>query len=170
MALITKDYIIEEAFVRKISTSRISDSILLAVEIKYLKPILGKDFYDALVLTPTSYTALMVFIKPMLAWYSKYMLLPELKTEISDLGVNRINVQSAEKADEESYAQMRDQALIVAESRRSLLTEHLEDNATDYPLYYPSDNPDNSTEIVGGILFRKPAAKADTGDYWYDDK
>jgi hypothetical protein len=141
---------------------------MLACEIKYLRPILGTDFYDAVVLAPASYTTLMAFISPMLAWYVKYMLLPELKVEVSDLGVNRISVQSATNADDESYAQMRDQALIVAESRRTLLVEHLDDNTSTYPLYVSGDTPDNKTEIVGGILFRKPASDADE-DPWYKD-
>jgi hypothetical protein len=165
--LVTKEYIITEAFSRKISESRLQDSIVTACEIKYLKPILGVDFYNAVVLTPASYTALLVYVKPMIAWYVKYMLLPELKTEISDLGVNRISVQSAQNADEESYGQARAQALIVAEAHREQLIDHLNDNTSTYPLFYSGNTPDNKTEIVAGIIFRKPASDLDEDDQWY---
>jgi len=164
--LVTKDYIIAEAFTRAISTSRIPDSIVLACEVKYLKPILGKDFYNAVVATPASYTALLNLAKPMIAWYVRYMILPELKTEVSDLGVNRINIQSAQNADEEAYAQARDHAQIVAESHREQLMDYLNDNTTLYPLYYSGDNPDNQTEIVGGMIFRKEDFDVDE-DPWY---
>lgn len=164
--LVTKDYIITEAFTRAISTSRVPDSVVLASEVKYLKPILGKDFYNAVVATPGSYAALLVYIKPMIAWYVKYMILPELKTEVSDLGVNRISIQSAQNADEEAYAQARDHAQIVAESHREQLMDYLNDNTTLYPLYYSGTTPDNKIEIAGGIIFRKEDFDVDEGP-WY---
>jgi hypothetical protein len=144
--------------------------LILACEYKYLKPILGSDFYDAVVADPSSYSDLLDIAKPMLAWYVRYMLLPELKTEISDLGINRISIEGATNADEEAYAQTRNQALIIAESRREQLEEHLEDNYDDYDDYVPGDNPDNKVDIAGGIIFKKPSINYDPDDQWYKEK
>lgn len=164
--LVSKDYIVVEAFSRRVSESRISDGIINACEIKYLRAVLGTDFYDAVVATPSQYTTLLVFIKPMLAWYVRYMLLPELRAEISDLGINTVNIQSASAVDTDTYAQLRDQSLVVAEVKRKLLIEYLEDNLSLYPLYSSGETPDNQTEIVGGVLFRKPTIDTDE-DQWY---
>jgi hypothetical protein len=153
-ALITKNEFIQAAFTRQISESRIPTDYLEVVQHKYLKPILGADFYDALVAAPSSYTALLSYVKPVLYYYLKYMILPELRNEISDLGTNTIQVSGATPLTDEGFAAQRDQCLVVAEDKVRVLNEYLEDNYTLYPLYYKGLNVSEKCRIVGGIVMR----------------
>jgi hypothetical protein len=155
MALISKTEFISAAFTRQISESRIPNDLLEVTQHKYLKPILGADFYDALVASPSSYAALLVYVKPVLFWYMKYLILPELRNEISDLGVNTIQVNNATPLTDEGFAAMRDQALVIAEDKVRVLNEYLEDNYTLYPLYYKGLNASENCEIRGGIVMKK---------------
>jgi hypothetical protein len=84
------------------------------------------------------------------------------------LGINKINIQSASNADEDTYSQTRNQALVIAEAQRGQLVEYLNDNLSSYPLYSFGKASDNKVEIVGGIIFRKPITDFDdTDDQWY---
>jgi hypothetical protein len=164
--LITKAEIIARAFTRQVSESRIPDDIVTACETKYLKTIIGGDFYDAIVATPASYTTLLTsYIKPLLAWRVRYMLLPELRTELSDLGILTIQVKDASAVDNELFAQVRDNTLIVCEEKEKLLTEYLVDNSSSYPLYYPGLDPVRRVDIKGGIIMDK---RKETG-WIFDD-
>ncbi len=152
MSLMTKAEIVARAFTRTVSESRIPDDILSACETKYIKPILGEDFYNAVVATPSSYATLLTYIKPVLAWRVRYMILPELRTELSDLGVNTINIKEGANVDNDLFAQIRDNTRIVAEEKEKLLTDYLIDNSSSYPLYYPSEDPNSQVKISGGII------------------
>lgn len=153
-ALISKNDFIQAAFTRQISESRIPNELLEVVQHKYLKPILGADFYAALVASPSSYAALMVYVRPVLYFYLKYLVLPELRNEISDLGTNTIQINGATPLTDEGFAALRDQALIIAEDKVRVLNEYLEDNYTLYPLYYKGLNASEKCWIVGGIVMR----------------
>ena len=155
MALVNKADFIAAAFTRTISESRVSTDLLEMVQHKYLKPILGKDFYDAVVATPSSYTALLVYVKPVIYYYAKYVLLPELRTEISDLGTNTLQINNATPLTDEGFAAIRDQALIFAEDKVRLLNEYLDDNYTLYPLYARGNNASDRINIHGGIVMKK---------------
>ncbi len=162
MALITKAEIVA-TFTRVISESRIPTDFLEVIQHKYLRPILGEDFYDAVVATSASYTALLVYVKPVLIWYAKYMLLPELRFELSDLGTNTLQINNATPLTDEGFALVRNQALTVAEDKVKVLNEYLEDNTSLYPLYYKSQNSSENYQISGGIVMKKKAASE------YDD-
>lgn len=154
--IMTKADIIARAFTRALSESRIQDDIIEACQTKYIKPLLGEDFYNAVILAPTDYVTLVgTYLKPILAWWVRYMILPELRTELSDLGIVTVGIKDATAVDNETFAQVRDNTRIVAEQKEKLLTEYLRDNLSSYPLYYPNLNPSNSVEVVGGIVMKK---------------
>ena len=155
MALITKSEFLAAAFTRTISESRVSSDLLEMVQHKYLKPILGADFYDAVVAAPSSYAALLVYVKPVLYYYAKYVLLPELRTEISDLGTNTLQINNATPLTDEGFAAIRDQALIFAEDKVKALNEYLEDNYSLYPLYARGLNASERIGLHGGIVMKK---------------
>lgn len=165
MALVTKAEIIAAVFTRSVTESRIQTDLLEVVQHKYLRPILGEDFYDAVIASPSSYTALLTYIKPVLFWYAKYLILPELRYEISDLGTNQLQIDRATPLTDEGFAMIRDQALIIAEEKVKILNEYLYDNMASYPLYYISQNSAENVSIVGGIIMRK---KDKDTDYFED--
>ena len=172
MSLILKSEIIARAFTRALTESRIQDDVVSACETKYIKPILGKDFYVDVVASPANYTTLLTnYIKPVLAWWVRYMILPELRTELSDLGIISIQIQGGDKVDDELFAQIRDNTRIIAEEKEALLTEYLVDNSSLYPLYFPILDPGNQVDISGGIIMKKtnkaPLWQFDDGpEYW----
>jgi len=171
MSLMTKAEIITRVFTRSVSESRIPDDIVSSCETKYIKPVLGEDFYNAVVLAPGSYTTLLTYIKPALAWWVRYMILPELRIELSDLGVTTIQIKEGAPVDNDLFAQIRDNTRIVAEEKEKLLNDYLGDNASSYPLYYPSADPLNQVRIAGGIIMNQMPEKTwpeeeDSAEKW----
>ena len=57
-------------------------------------PVLGEDFYDLVVATPASYSDLVDKIKPPLAYFVKYYVLPILKIETGTVGMAQITGQN----------------------------------------------------------------------------
>ena len=154
MALATVSDFLAAVFTRTISSSRVPADLIDMVQHKYLRPILGKDFYDAVVATPSSYAALLVYVKPVLYYYAKYVLLPELRTEISDLGTNTLQINNTTPMTDEGFAAIRDQALIFAEDKVRVLNEYLEDNYSLYPLYSRGLNSSERIKLHGGIVMK----------------
>jgi hypothetical protein len=170
MALVTKLEIIQESFTRTLAESRIPNAYPEIVEYKYIRPILGDDFYAAVVASPASYTALLVYVKPIICWYAKYMVLPELRVELSDLGVNTMNVNGATPLTDEGFAAIRDQTLLVAEEKVRMLNDYLYNNYTLYPLYFKSLNSSENVQIRGGIVMKKKRDNDEfsSNDYFID--
>lgn len=169
MALVTKSEVIAGAFTRTIQESRIPTDLLTVAQYKYIRPILGEDFYNAVVAAPSSYTALLVYIKPVINWYVRYMVLPELRVELSDLGANTININGATPLTDEGFAAIRDQTLIVAESKVQELNDYLDDNASLYPLYYKSKNSSENCRLTGGIVMKRTKKDFSSNDYFIDE-
>jgi len=155
MALVTKNEIINAVFTRQVSESRIPTDYLEVIESKYIFPVLGKDLYNAVIASPTTYSALLNYVKPVIYWFAKYLLLPELRYEVSDLGTNQLNINNSTPLSDEAFALVRNQALIIAEEKQRMLNRYLEDNYTLYPLYSRGLNVSETCDIVGGIVMKK---------------
>jgi hypothetical protein len=151
--LVTKAQIIARAFTRQVSESRIPEDIIYSCQRKYIKPILGTDFYNDVVANPSSYTDLINnYILPVLAWYVRYTVLPELRMELSDLGISTTNIKETSGVDADLFAQIRNNTLIVAEDQSKLLSEYLLENAATFNLYIHCQDPNSEVKIVGGIV------------------
>lgn len=151
----TKTEVIAIAFTRAIPEARIPDGFIHAIEVKYILPILGEDFYDALVLTPGSYTALIALLKPVVAHYVRFELLPSIFVEISNTGLNKVPGNNRSAGTTEDLGSMRQSTLDIAGMYVTSTTKYLDDNYTAYPLYYRGTNPENRVEIMGGIIMQK---------------
>ena len=166
MPLLTLDKIISYAFTRDIQTDKIKNEIIEAVQERHILPILGEDFYDAIVAAPTSYSAVVDLIKPIVAFFVKYYVLPEIFAEISTTGVNILTGQNRSRASEGEVNELRNTALEMAAMHIRRLTKYLDDNSESYPLYYKTSNADEKIEIAGGIIFEKKVDDTDdTDDY-----
>lgn len=155
MSLATKTELIELAFTRRITESRIPTDYLEIAQHKYIRPVLTKDLYDDVVANPASYAALLEYIKPVMAWYVRYLMLPELRFEVSDLGTNQLSINNSTPLSDEAFALVRNQALIAAEERVRILNEYLDENQSLYPLYRKVDNVAEDVDIIAGIVTRK---------------
>ena len=162
-ALLTDNEILTLAFAREIDVKRVPTGLVEALQLKHVKPILQKDFYNALIAAPTSYTSLVAKIKPYLAYMAKYYILPDIYVESSNSGVNRIQGNNRQNANSSELGLLLDQTLKLADIFLDQLNEFLYDNQTDYPLYVHSLNKSAGIEIVGGMIFEK------TDDYNIDN-
>jgi hypothetical protein len=153
MALITKAEIVSLAFNRTISTTKFTDSIVSAAEFKYVRPLLGDDLYAAVVASPTDalFTGIIPLIKNVLAWWIKYIALPEIFVEISDTGVHQINANNAQTVADQRFIEVRAQAADNAATHSQILIQYLEDNPITG--YSSPGTAYDGVEIVGGIIF-----------------
>ena len=165
MALIEAKQVIKIAFNRNISETKIMDSVIKAAELRYIKPILGSDLYDAICASPSSstYAGLLPLIQQALAWWTKYLVLPEIYLEISDLGVNTLNAQNAQTVSDQRLIEARAQVAEIAREHALNITSYLNDN--DIPDYSAGKDPNNAALIAGGIIFDTDiTAEADEDD------
>jgi hypothetical protein len=164
-SLLTKDEIVAISFKRKIDLVKIPDRLAESVQSTHIKPVLGADLYDKVIATPSSYSALIDYLKPVIAYFVKYYILPEIWIDISTTGVNKIQGNNRTIADSEEFGTARQDALDMANKFMSDLTDYLNDNTTLYPDYYYYSNPGNKVNIVGGIIYR-PDIVQDADDYY----
>ena len=149
----TKDEVISKAFTRKIQVQRIPDDLIDLMQFKYIRPILQDDLYDAIVADNSSYSALLEIIKPCLAYYCKYELLPEVWVDISPTGVNKTQGRNKTSGNPEEYGTVRQATWEMALMYANKLSKYLDDNTDTYSDYNISANPANKAKIIGGIIF-----------------
>lgn len=168
--MITAEEVVTIAFNRQVNANKISDSIILAAQYKFLRPILTEDLYEAFEadIDGSTYSDLKTHTDQVLAWYVKYLVLPELFVEVSDRGINILDGLNAASINDQRFIDYRESLLTIAEIAVKRLTEHLSDN--DYTGYYRSKNPDNNIIVAGNIVFeqRKNPWGEDDDDQWND--
>lgn len=167
--LITAAEVVNIAFNREITSDRITDSVILSAQYKYIRPILTEDLYEAFQadLSGSTYTTLKTFTDQALAWWVKYLALPELFVEVTDRGVNLLDGLNAASVSDQRFINYREHVREIAMDKVRQLTEHLYDS--DYDGYRSSKNPDNNIIIAGNIIF--PQQKnpwGDDDDQWND--
>jgi hypothetical protein len=138
------------AFDKPITDTRFKTGLINAIQVKYILPLLGETFYNDVIANAGNYTALLPFLKPVVAYYVKFHMLPDLSTDVSDTGTNK--VPGNNRTAVEDIGGVRQSALDMAQLHVSALTKHLKDNT--YPLYFASSNPDNKISIAGGVIIR----------------
>jgi hypothetical protein len=151
--LMTRAEVIATAFDRVIEPTKIAPGMIEAVQLNHIMPIIGEDFYDALVETPSSYAAILEFIKPVLAYFVKFYALPRLYVEMGTMGLSMISGNNRQPVDQNSYEKMRAEALEMANLHAGRLNKFLYDNEVDYPLYFEGKNPARHVKVAGGIIF-----------------
>lgn len=169
MELMTKSEVIDIAFERKIEANKFNTHIIEMVQEKHILPVLGEDFYDAIIDAPASYTAVIDLIKPALAYFVKYYLLASLYSEIGTLGIAKITGTNRITDDRANYEALRQSTLELAKMATQRLAKYLDDNSDTYPLYYMGSSPEERIVEAGGIIFRKRNPYTDDPFYTDDD-
>ena len=153
-ALLTKDKVLELAFTRNsVDVKRIPDKLIESIQYKHLVDILGEDFYDEIIDNKTSYSTLISYIEPYLAYLIKYYILPDIWIEISATGINKISGNNRITSNKEEYLELRQSSIDLANMHLDLLNKHLKDNGEDYSLYESGENKSIDINIKGGIIF-----------------
>lgn len=132
---------------------------ITVAELEYIKPILGKKFYNQIVeeYTAESYTGENEtlhndYLKKALAWFVVAKAAPFMHVELRNGGFFVNSSEFSNGASESQRAEIVTMALKNAEIYVDQLKEYIEDNASDFPLYYSTDNIENQTNIIGGII------------------
>ncbi len=153
-------------FSREVEEEKIQDNLIESVTERHIMPILGEDFYDDVVANPSNYVTLKTYLLPVVANYVKYYILPDIHTEVSTAGMNVITGQNKQPVPRESMEGVRQSTLDAAHLQAQRLLKYLTDNEDSLPLYVPGANPQNTTKIVGGMVFDFKKDYEDIDDYY----
>jgi hypothetical protein len=147
----------------------IKDSVIILVQEKYLLPLIGNkhesvitdNLYNRLVGTPYSSltddekTLVDEYIKPMLCFYVKHQILPDIFAQMTNLGVQQNNTEHSSSVSNSDKNILRAQAKEDAETYADILIRYLNDNEALFPLYNCGDNKRTKISHVGGIIFKR---------------
>ena len=159
--LMTGAEVITLAFDRSVESTKIKDEVIASAQQRHIMPILGEDFYDAVVADTVTYADLITQIKPMLAQFVRYYSLPQIYVETGSVGMAIIQGQNRQQANNNDYEKQRQNALDLARLHGEVLRKWLEDNESSYPLYFRGSNPQERVKIRGGIIMK-------VKDPWFD--
>jgi hypothetical protein len=168
-ALMTASEVISAAFDRAVEEGKIQEALIEAIQQKHFVPVLGEDFYDAIIADTVTYAAVIAKLKPPLAYMVKYYVLPEIFSEASTTGIGFIEGPNNRKASREELADQQKAALDAYSLLMNVLRKYLDDNSSSYPLYYPAVDPEEQIIEAGGIIFEKNIKDdfySDDDDYW----
>jgi len=134
-----------------IAADFINESTILTAQRRFVLPVTGKDLWTEL--EKDRYSALLNdYIKPSLALYVKYLVLPAISCQPGILGVVQYSGQNFGSADAEAFARLRKEVRNEADSMMKICSDHMGVSATLYPEYDPHENILNSVNTKGGVV------------------
>lgn len=158
MALMTPAEVITAAFYRKVDAAQIKTTDVEIAEFQYIRPLLTENLYNLVVAAPTTTYATLVttYIKPCLAFYTKYLNWEDLHLEVSDRGINQLTSQNANPVSNDARTDGRqatlDKANILAEKLRDYVVQQWVAGTSAYSTYMQTSNVYPEAQIVGGFL------------------
>ena len=138
------------------------DKYILTSQRKYVKPVLGKDYYNELLtqiaggsLTTDNTIIVDNFIKPMLAHYIVYEVYSKVHTQLTNQGAMENNTEQSNQANNFEYSQSRDFYINKADFWKKHMIEYIkeakDDDSTKFPLFDDCDTPPQVNKK--GIIF-----------------
>lgn len=157
MALITATEVINKAFTHlSTDVSLIKDAYIAIAELEYIKPKLGEDLYNLISGGSLSGRNLVLYdeyIVPAMAFYVKYLTLPDLyiKTGTNLMIPVREQTNGSSSRDR---ADLRTESLNMADMFMSNAIKYIEhiDNYSYFESYITSDETKVRTSVIGGIV------------------
>lgn len=129
----------------------ISEAVILTARRRYLIPVVGKNLCDAL--ERGEYPELLTkWIKPALAMYVKYCMLPSLAAQTGVLGIVKYAGVGFDPADDKSVERLQHRIRIEADALIDAATDFIEYAAIFFPEYDGSKNYRHNFSIKGGIV------------------
>jgi hypothetical protein len=158
--IISQSYIIEQTFTSdRVDTALIKDNYIYITQLEVLKPAIGDTFYDALIaeVLAGSYTGLNEtlvddYIKPMLAFYVKARILPELRLRTTAKGVMINTSTTSDAASKEEVAALQDISKEMGDALLDEMRRYILDNSSSFPDYVTSEG---ETKIKANIIIPK---------------
>jgi hypothetical protein len=149
--LITPAEVIDLAFSRhdRINPSAVTDDRIEIAQRRFLKPALG-GLYPALTLEKYE-DFLCSHIKPALAHFVRYLLLPHLGVQAGCEGIVCCRSAEAAPLDPAGIARLRKEARRTARTLLAEALEYLGEHADEFPEYVPRERC-RPVEITGGVV------------------
>ena len=159
MNLITSAEVVALAFPdRNFLSAKILDSHIQVAQEAFLRPALGEDFYALLTsLTPEGDNATLVndYLKPALAYYVRFVILPDIMVHAANSGLNMVQPQGTVIASDRQAGLLRDQARQNAETLLTVAMRYIQQNPSLFPLYEFSSTTRSRTRLLGGVIFSR---------------
>jgi len=154
---ITATEVITTAYVNTtVNTSDIKDTFIEIAQEKWIRPILGNDFYDELVtendatnLSAVNQNLMDDHIKPTLSHYIKYEMIINHTIDLTNKGSVIMESDFSRPTSSGERTDFLNATKSHADALADKLNRFINDNSDDYPLY---SNVRNRQKIVGGIL------------------
>lgn len=167
--LVTADYVATTALTNKnTDKALIKDAFIEAAQLEYLRPTLGEDLYDKIVaggLDTDHQTLLNTYIKPALAFYVKYMIIPDMNANTTSKGTRTFGSDNfTQPASDKSRAELANMTIVMADTLRDKMVRHIEDNLTIFTTYQKGDNIQTSISMKGGIVIPKSSTATTTSN------
>lgn len=163
--LITAQQVIDNAFTNKnTDIFLIKDNFIEVAQEEHVRHLLGDDLYDLIrtendadSLSTANQTLVDTYIIPMLAFYVKFEVIPDISVNSTSKGLVVLTDQTSEPASNQQRSEIQRKAISHAETLRDKLTRFIEDddNIGDYPLYQKGANITSKVQKRGGIVIRK---------------
>lgn len=147
--LITAAEVIERAIPdANFDEGYLKDRYIESAQLNYLRPLLGDDFYDLVVADVDSYSALMPYVKDMLAFYIVRDALPIIHVHLSSRGVVTNGNEFNNVAGRDHRADLEQSYTRWAKEYEDKLVRHLSDNTSTYTDWGRT----TINALLGGIL------------------
>ena len=133
------------------------DKYIELAQAKYLKPALGKEFYNSyLAQSPTFSTANGIlkdnFIDKLLSYYIVYEAFPEVRDKLTNQGIMHNRSEFTEQTPSFDYGQLRSTYNYNGNFWVNEMIEYILDNPTDYPLFGHDCNVDELNSNNKGFI------------------
>jgi hypothetical protein len=155
--IVNQTYVINNTFTNdNVDPNLIKDNYIYVTQLEVLKPAIGEDFYDALILevaagvyTGLNETLVNEYIKPMLAFYVKSRILPELRLRTTNKGIMINSSETSNAASKEEVAALQDIAKGMGDDLLDEMRRYISDNESSFPDYIGNQN---QTKISANII------------------
>lgn len=172
--LISADEVAQFSFEdnRNFKTAKIKGEVIVAAQEQWMRPVLGDFFYQYLIhaiqqehsrpLSPADQRLWVSYIKPALAYYVKFLLLPTLSRPLTNMGLQALDSDHSRSVSSREIKSAQEATKTIADSLTNSLSRYLEQNKLDYPAYQSQLNIKKRVRVVGGIVLgqRKPRKQA----------
>ena len=165
--LITPEEIIEIAIIDKdFSPKKIKPSNILVAEENYIRPVLTRALYDRIneeiddeEISDNVEYLLKTFIKPALAYFVVYEIIPEVFLQITNKGGQKPITEHSGTTSKDEREVLRATTLNTGNSFMQMFTNYMErdkeEKKENFPEYERFGNVKNRVKNRGGIIFSK---------------
>jgi len=125
------------------------DRYIESAQMNYIRPVLGADFYDLVLASPSSYSALMPYIKDALAFFVVAEALPMIHVNVTTRGVMMNSNEFSAPAGRDARSDVDRQLRAWGQEYLDKMERYLTDNTSTYTDYAPLTS---GGKLLGGIL------------------